>query len=151
MIGQRVEIWKQEEYSYADAYGFIPIMVTYMHEDEKIRPAMLVVPGGAYRYASPSEGDVVARWFYKAGYNVFVLAYTVNYLEEPLGRLPLNDISRAMRRRAGWIRIKWSCAGSQREDISQRVSACIIKTSGTAVRNTTKSPTARMQRSWDIL
>lgn len=97
MIGQRVEIWKPEEYSYADAYDFIPIMVTYVHEDKKIRPAMLVVPGGAYRYASPSEGDVVARRFYKAGYNVFVLAYTVNYLEEPLGRLPLNDISRAVR------------------------------------------------------
>ena len=58
---------------------------------------MLVVPGGAYRYASPSEGDVVARWFYKAGYNVFVLAYTVNYLDEPLDRVPLNDISRAVR------------------------------------------------------
>mgnify|MGYP005767239427 CR=1 FL=1 len=97
MIGQRVEIWRQEEYFYADAYDFIPIMVTYIHEDEQTRPAMLVVPGGAYRYASPSEGDVVARWFYKAGYNVFVLAYTVNYLEEPLGRLPLNDISRAVR------------------------------------------------------
>ena len=86
MIGQRVEIWKKEEYSYADAYDFIPLLVSYIHEDKKIRPAMLVVPGGAYRYASPSEGDVVARWFYKAGYNVFVLAYTVNYLDEPLDR-----------------------------------------------------------------
>ena len=97
MIGQRVEIWKKEEYSYADAYDFIPLLVSYIHEDKKIRPAMLVVPGGAYRYASPSEGDVVARWFYKAGYNVFVLAYTVNYLDEPLDRVPLNDISRAVR------------------------------------------------------
>ena len=97
MIGQRVKKKKKEEYSYADAYDFIPLLVSYIHEDKKIRPAMLVVPGGAYRYASPSEGDVVARWFYKAGYNVFVLAYTVNYLDEPLDRVPLNDISRAVR------------------------------------------------------
>ena len=28
---------------------------------------------------------------------MFVLAYTVNYLDEPLDRVPLNDISRAVR------------------------------------------------------
>ena len=58
---------------------------------------MVVVPGGAYRYVSPSEGDIVARRFYEKGYNVFVLAYTVNYLDEPLKMQPLNDISRAVR------------------------------------------------------
>ena len=98
MIGQRTEIWKKDEYSYPAAYGFIPLMVSYVHEDRKIRPAMIVVPGGAYRYASPSEGDIVARQFYSAGYNVFVLAYTVNYLgDEPLGLQPLRDISRTVR------------------------------------------------------
>ena len=36
--------------------------------------------------------------FYQAGYNVFVLEYTVNPLDEaPLKLQPLNDISRAMR------------------------------------------------------
>ena len=98
MIGQRTEIWKKDEYSYPAAYGFIPLMVSYVHEDRKIRPAMIVVPGGAYRYASPSEGDIVARQFYSAGYNVFVLAYTVNYLgDAPLGLQPLRDISRTVR------------------------------------------------------
>ena len=97
MIGQRVEIWREEEYSYPAAYGFIPILVSYLHEDDVKRPAMVVVPGGAYRYVSPSEGDIVARRFYEKGYNVFVLAYTVNYLDEPLKMQPLNDISRAVR------------------------------------------------------
>ena len=82
MIGQRVEIWREDEYAYPAAWGFIPVMVTYLHEDTDVHPAMLVVPGGAYRYVSPSEGDVVARRFYEKNYNVFVLAYTVNYFDE---------------------------------------------------------------------
>lgn len=97
MIGQRVEIWRADEYEYPAAYGFIPVMVTYLHEDGDMHPAMLVVPGGAYRYVAPSEGDIVARRFYEKNYNVFVLAYTVNYFDEPLGMQPLRDISRAVR------------------------------------------------------
>ena len=48
MKGQRTEIWKKEEYSYEGAHGFIPVMVSYMHEDDKIHPAMIVVPGGRF-------------------------------------------------------------------------------------------------------
>ena len=75
MIGLRSEIWKEGEYSYPAAYGFTPIIVSYVHEDEDIHPCMLVVPGGGYRYVSSSEADPAARTFYSAGYNVFVLAY----------------------------------------------------------------------------
>ena len=78
MIGRRTEIWREWEYSYPAAYGFRPIIVSYIHEDKKVRPCMLVVPGGGYRYVSSTEADPVARTFYAAGYNVFVLAYTVN-------------------------------------------------------------------------
>src|SRR5699024_6037393 len=53
--------------------------------------------GGAYRNASPSEGHLPAEEFYRAGHNVFVLAYTVNLLDEPLKLQPLRDISRAVR------------------------------------------------------
>lgn len=97
MIGQRFNIWREGEYDYSAAYGFVPFMVSYIHEDDEIRPGMLVVPGGAYRYASPSEGHMVAEEFYREGYNVFVLAYTVNYLDTPLKMQPLKDISRAVR------------------------------------------------------
>ena len=100
MIGEKTAIWREGEYSYPAAYGFVPFIVSYMHEDDKIRPAMLVAPGGAYRYASPYEGNLPALEFYRAGYNVFVLAYTVNHLDEldaPLGMQPLQDISRAVR------------------------------------------------------
>jgi len=98
MIGERIELWHKEEYHYPAAHGFIPIMVSYIHEDELMHPAMLVVPGGGYRLVSPSEAHLVATEFYQAGYNVFVLEYTVNPLDEaPLKLQPLKDISRAMR------------------------------------------------------
>lgn len=43
MIGERIELWHKEEYHYPAAHGFIPIMVSYIHEDELMHPAMLVV------------------------------------------------------------------------------------------------------------
>lgn len=97
MIGRRSEIWKEWEYSYPAAYGFRPIIISYVHEDKEIRPCMVIVPGGGYRYVSSSEADPAARTFYAKGYNVFVLAYTVNYLDEPLKLQPLMDIARTVR------------------------------------------------------
>lgn len=97
MRGDKIILWQEGEYHYPAAYGFVPFMTSYIHEDEKIRPAMLVVPGGAYRNVSPSESHLPAEEFYRAGYNVFVLAYTVNLLDEPLKLQPLCDIARAVR------------------------------------------------------
>lgn len=73
-------------------------MFSYIHEDEKKHPAMIIAPGGAYREVSPSEAHLPAMEFYGAGYNVFVLEYTINQLDEaPLKMQPLHDISRAIR------------------------------------------------------
>ena len=47
MIGKRTAIWKREEYSYESEERDIPYVISYMHEDGQIRPAMIVVPGGA--------------------------------------------------------------------------------------------------------
>lgn len=98
MINERIEIWKKEEYHYPAAHGFIPVMFSYIHEDEKKHPAMIIAPGGAYREVSPSEAHLPAMEFYGAGYNVFVLEYTINQLDEAsLKMQPLHDISRAIR------------------------------------------------------
>ena len=97
MTGEKIFLWQDSEYHYPAAYGFVPFLTSYIHEDHDVRPAMIVVPGGAYRNASPSEGHLPAMEFYKAGCNVFVLAYTVNLLDEPLKLQPLRDISRAVR------------------------------------------------------
>ena len=98
MINERIEIWKKEEYHYPAAHGFIPVMFSYIHEDEKKHPAMIIAPGGAYREVSPSEAHLPAMEFYGAGYNVFVLEYTINQLDEAALKMqPLHDISRAIR------------------------------------------------------
>lgn len=97
MIGDRIQIWNEEEYDYEGAYGFIPFLVSYIHEDKEIHPGMVIVPGGAYRVVSPSEAQLPAMEFYRQGYNVFVLTYTVNLLNCPLKMQPLKDLSRAIR------------------------------------------------------
>lgn len=45
---------------------------------EEERPALLVLPGGAYEFCSEREGEPVALWFYGRGYNTYVLAYPVD-------------------------------------------------------------------------
>ncbi len=97
MTGEKIILWREDEYAYPDAYGFVPFLTSYIHEDSDMHPAMIVVPGGAYRKVSPSEAQLPAMEFYRAGYNVFVLTYTINLLDEPLGFQPLNDIARAVR------------------------------------------------------
>lgn len=92
------QIWELEEYSYEHAFGFIPNITSYLHEDGTKRPSILVVPGGGYCVVSSTEGELVALKFYGKGYQAFVLTYTVNFLQMvPLKQQPLQDISRAVR------------------------------------------------------
>lgn len=99
MIKERINLWEEGEYRYSMSFGFVPNLVSYLHEEgEKIRPCMLVVPGGGYCMVSPTEGEIVAKKFYDKGYNAFVLTYTTNLLKkDPLKLQPLKDISRAIR------------------------------------------------------
>ena len=91
-------IWKDGEYSYEAAYGFIPNLTFYLHEDEEVRPFMLVVPGGGYCMVVPPEGEVVAKEFFSRGMNCAVLTYTTDITcSVPLKHQPLEDISRAVR------------------------------------------------------
>ena len=115
---EKIKIWEREEYRYPLAGEFIPNLHTYLHEDGKTRPAMLVVPGGGYAMVSPTEGEIVAKRFYDEGYQAFVLTYTTNVLcLHPLGTQPLADISRAvrlLRARAGEFRLdprRLACCG----------------------------------------
>ena len=92
-------IWKKQEYHYKAGYGFIPNLVSYQHdEDENIRAAMVIVPGGGYQAVASTEAEIVALEFYEKGYNTFVLTYTTNILQDcPLKKQPLWDLSRAVR------------------------------------------------------
>ena len=85
MFGEVIRLWENGEYSYPLACGFVPTLVSYIHEDEKIRPCMIIVPGGGYRFVSQREGAIVARTFYDKGYNTFVLTYTTDLtMTEPV-------------------------------------------------------------------
>ncbi|MDE7372469.1 MAG: alpha/beta hydrolase [Clostridia bacterium] len=59
----------------------------------KLRPAVLVIPGGGYGFVSAREGEPVALAFMNAGYSAFCLTYTVN-TQYPT---PLNEALMAMR------------------------------------------------------
>lgn len=92
------KIWDVSEYNYAAAYGFIPEIHAYMHDDDQSRDCMLVIPGGGYCVCTPHEGELVAEEFYKRGMNAFVLTYTTDItMSVPLKDQPLQDISRAVR------------------------------------------------------
>ncbi len=95
---KQINIWEEGEYSYPLACGFITNITPYLHEDGKDRPCIIVVPGGAYSFVSPSEGEIVAKKFFGFGYNCFVLTYTVNpTYDYPLDNQPMKDLSRAVR------------------------------------------------------
>lgn len=82
-------------------------MRTYIHdltcngEPGPKRPAVIILPGGAYAFLSETEGEPVALTFMKEGFNTFVLNYSVG--DDSVFPNPLDDISKAIwevRRRA---------------------------------------------------
>ena len=70
------------------------------------RPAVLILPGGGYRYCSPREADPVAVQFLQAGYHVFTLIYSTDHA--PLLWQPLTEAASAilyLRQNAADLRI----------------------------------------------
>lgn len=53
------------------------------------RPCVVICPGGGYHFLSPREDEPVAAAFFAAGYQVFVLHYTVGDDARPMGEAPL--------------------------------------------------------------
>lgn len=99
MIQKRYDLWQENEYTYRMAFGFKPNLMGYLHEeDSSTRPCIVVVPGGGYRVVSPTEGEIVAKEFYRRGYQAFVCTYTVNLTGAfPLEKQAMKDLSRAVR------------------------------------------------------
>lgn len=58
------------------------------------RPAMIVIPGGGYAMCSEREADPVAMAYLKAGYQAFILRYTVK--SKGAWPYPLNDYEQTM-------------------------------------------------------
>lgn len=97
------KIWKDGEYDYAAAYGFIPDIHGYIHEkndaaDKGGRDCIIILPGSGYCMNAPHEGAPVAMEFYNKGMNAFVLTYTTDItMSVPLKKQPMEDISRTVR------------------------------------------------------
>ena len=58
------------------------------------RPAVLIIPGGGYHFCSDREAEPVAFAYLKAGYQAFVLRYSLN--EQAAWPHPLDDYEQAM-------------------------------------------------------
>ncbi|MBQ9824630.1 MAG: alpha/beta hydrolase [Solobacterium sp.] len=59
------------------------------------RPALIICPGGAYRYCSPREEDPAALEFLNMGFQVFILEYSCG---ERAGQLrPLKELAETVR------------------------------------------------------
>jgi len=58
------------------------------------RPAILVLPGGGYQFCSDREAEPVAMPYLAAGYQVFILRYSVK--ENAVWPNPLDDYEQAM-------------------------------------------------------
>lgn len=65
---------------------------------EKLRPAIVICPGGGYLYCSPREGEPVAMSYAARGFHTFVLKYSCG--RQAAGFAPLKEVSWAI----GYIR-----------------------------------------------
>ena len=63
-------------------------------EAHRIRPALIVCPGGGYYLVSPREADPPALAFAAQGYNVFILTYSI--LEQAGGCRPLRQLAETL-------------------------------------------------------
>ncbi|MBN2046521.1 MAG: alpha/beta hydrolase [Anaerolineaceae bacterium] len=59
-----------------------------------VRPAVLIFPGGGYRFCSEREAEPIAMGFLAAGFHAFVLRYSLN--EQAKFPRPLNDAEAAL-------------------------------------------------------
>lgn len=64
-------------------------------EHDRIKPGMLVIPGGAYRYCSDREAEPIAFEYIAKGYNAFILRYSLN--EDSVFPRPLDDAVEALK------------------------------------------------------
>ncbi|MBR5111804.1 MAG: alpha/beta hydrolase, partial [Clostridia bacterium] len=82
----RIPLWREEIPSF---------LVSYLLDDGKEHPCILVIPGGAYKMCSDREAEPIAFAFMGKGYAAFILRYSLN--ENSAFPKPLDDATEAMR------------------------------------------------------
>lgn len=69
-------------------------LVAYLHEDDTVRPAMVIYPGGGYALYGETEQHPIAQFYYENGYNAFICYYRFAPYRHPA---PLLDAQRAVK------------------------------------------------------
>ena len=69
---------------------------------DRVRPSVLVIPGGGYEMTSDREAEPIAMQFLAAGFNAFVLRYSVKPSVFPVALLEAADAMTMIRR--SWLR-----------------------------------------------
>lgn len=86
--------------------GCQPTLTTYLLDNspdidpERVRPAVLICPGGGYAFTSDREAEAVAIRFNSYGYHALVLRYSVAPAEFPASLVELAAAVRLVRERA---------------------------------------------------
>ena len=57
MQSLQIPIWENGEYDFPYTFGFVPKIHAFLHEDDRVRPAMLVIPGEATDTAANGRGS----------------------------------------------------------------------------------------------
>lgn len=92
MIHKTMDIWENLPYDGKDS-SFRPTLDTYILDNKPVRGSVLVFPGGGYACTSEREAECIAIKFNSAGFNAFVLYYSVAPNRHPQ---PILDAARAM-------------------------------------------------------
>lgn len=102
----RIVEFKPFEHTDGKVTAYLHSPITEMENCRKKYPNVVVCPGGAYVFVSGREYDPVAFEYLAAGYNVFVLTYSVEGGARDL--TPLKELSQTVmmiREHAG----EWAC------------------------------------------
>lgn len=78
----------------------------------RLRPAMLIIPGGGYRFVSNAEGDTIAFEYLSKGYSAFVLNYSIQPLHYPTQLLEASMAMIYIRENAEKFNVKADMVGA---------------------------------------
>lgn len=87
MLREKIDLYSYFNIKKPDgAGGFLEVYAIADKEfhSERLHPAVLVIPGGAYHIVSQREGEPIAIEFLYRGFNAFVLQYSVVNFSYPV-------------------------------------------------------------------
>lgn len=86
--------WKPFAQEDGQVQGWLHEPILEMNPRREQYPAVVICPGGGYEFVSQREADPVAQRFFAAGYQCFILTYSVG--EKAKDFLPLKELSQTL-------------------------------------------------------